>query len=198
MAGAKDRFAAAVAAVRAGDLVAYPTETVYGLGADALEPDAIGRVFEAKSRPRDRPISFAVAEIDQAAGLVRPGPVARRFIAAFLPGPVTVVCERTERVPAALTGGRSRVGLRIPAHDLARSLLEATGPLTATSANVSGGADVREPAELDPAIREAVRVVIDGGRTPGGSSTVVDPDLGVIHRRGRLADEIEQWLADGA
>ena len=191
----EDRLVEAVAAVRSGDLVVYPTETVYGLGADALEPAAIGRVFDAKRRSRERPLSLAVADVYRASGLVRPGPVAERFMAAFLPGPVTVVCEKTERVPAALTGGRDRVGLRIPDHDVARSLLGAAGPLTATSANLSGGADVREPADLDPAIREAARIVIDGGPTPGGSSTVVDPDRGVIHRRGRLADEIDRWLA---
>lgn len=186
---------AAAAAVDRGALVVYPTETVYGLGADALDPDAIEAVFEAKHRARSEPISMAVPNVDAAAEYVDPTDRERRFMNEFLPGPVTVVCERRDVVPEILTAGRDRVGVRIPDHDLALSLLERTAPITATSANRSGAGSVTDLADLDPAVREAAAVVLDGGVTPGTESTVVDVEAGTLHRRGALADAIEAWLA---
>jgi L-threonylcarbamoyladenylate synthase len=118
-------------------------------------------------------------------------------MAAFLPGPVTVVVERGERVPDALTAGSDRVGVRVPDHDLARDLSRAAEtPVTATSANRSGTGSVREPSELDDAVRDEAAVVLDGGETPGTESTVVDVERDTVHRRGAMADEIEAWLAE--
>ena len=191
-----DELRAAAAAVDRGDLVVYPTETVYGLGADALNAAAVERVFELKGRDRDDPLSLGVASVDDALRYARPTELAVAFARAFLPGPVTVVVERDDRVPDALTAGRDRVGIRVPDHDLARALLAETGALTATSANISGTGSVTSPDDLDDRIREGVAVVIDGGETPGTESTVVDPEAGTIHRRGAMAGAIEAWLAD--
>ena len=191
-----DERRAAAAAVERGDLVVYPTETVYGLCGDALDPDAVDRVFDLKGRDRSKPLSLGVASVDDALRYTRPTELAVAFSRAFLPGPVTVVVERDDRVPDALTAGRDRVGIRVPDHDLARALLAETGPLTATSANVSGAGSVTDPADLDDRIREGVAAVIDGGETPGTESTVVDPEAGTIHRRGAMAGAIEAWLAD--
>lgn len=188
-----DRAADAIAR---GELVIYPTETVYGLGADALDPDAVERVFAAKGRDRSKPISMAVADPDTATEYVHISARERAFIDRFLPGPVTVVLERRSAVPDTLTAGRDRVGLRIPDHDGALDLLERTGPLTATSANISGTGSVCLPAELDQTLRDRVALVLDGGETPGGGSTVVDVARERIHRRGQQADAIEQWLAE--
>jgi L-threonylcarbamoyladenylate synthase len=116
------------------------------------------------------------------------------FMEAFLPGPITVVAEKTDRVPDALTGGRNRVGIRIPDHAIALDLLNRVSPITATSANVSGSESVTTVDQLSPQITDGVAVVIDGGETPGLESTVVDPSLGTIHRRGALADEVADWL----
>ena len=187
---------AAAEAIRRGQLVVYPTETVYGLGADALDPDAVGRVFEAKRRPRDDPISLAAPDTEAAMAYVRPDEPdrVRAFMDAFLPGPVTVVCAKAADVPDALTGGRDRVGVRVPDHEVALALLERVSPITATSANVSGRSSATSVEALAPEIRGAVAVVVDGGETPGGGSTVVDPERGVVHRRGALADEVEAWL----
>lgn len=184
----------AATAIREGDLVVYPTETVYGLGADALDPAAIERVFAAKGRDRDDPISLAVPDVETALEFVRASDRERRFMDRFLPGPVTVVCERHERVPAALTAGLDRVGIRVPDHDLALALLDRVAPTTATSANVTGRPSVTRIEDLDPEIREAAAVVLDGGETDGTASTVVDVERGEIHRRGTIADEIEAWL----
>ncbi|MFW6317469.1 MAG: L-threonylcarbamoyladenylate synthase [Halorubrum sp.] len=186
----------AVKAVADGELVVYPTETVYGLGGDALDPDAVERVFALKGRDRSNPLSLGVASVDDALRYARPTEFAVAFARAFLPGPVTVVVERGDAVPDALTAGSDRVGLRVPDQPVARALLRETGPLTATSANVSGTGSVTDPTDLDDRIREGVGAVIDDGVTPGTESTVVDPETGTIHRRGAMAGAIEAWLAD--
>ncbi|MUV85710.1 threonylcarbamoyl-AMP synthase [Natronomonas sp. CBA1123] len=184
---------AAVAAIRRGDLVVYPTETVYGLGADALDADAIERVFEAKGRPRDKPLSMALPDADVAADYTDPSELELAFCERFLPGPVTVLLERNDRVPDALVASKDRVGIRVPDHDVARDLARRTGPITATSANRSGEPSARRVDEIDATIREGA-VVIDGGETPGTESTVVDVSAGEIVRRGAHADDIEAWL----
>jgi L-threonylcarbamoyladenylate synthase len=197
-------------AIDAGELVVYPTETVYGLGAAALDPAAVERVFEVKGRDRSKPLSFAVPSVPSALEHVRATDRERRFMATFLPGPVTVLCRRREAVPDVLTAGRDRVGVRVPDNDLALALCERAGtPITATSANVSGRASAQRLSDLDPEIREAAAVVLedvdeqdwsarqtepDEGETDRTESTVVDVSTGTIHRRGAQADEIERWL----
>jgi L-threonylcarbamoyladenylate synthase len=188
-------LARAADAIRDGGLVVYPTETVYGLGADASDPAAVERVFERKRRPRDKPLSLGVPDVETARRYARLTPRDEQFVREFLPGPVTVVVEADPSLPDALTAGRDRVGVRIPAHDLALALFRAVAPLpvTATSANVSGSGSVRRVSALAPRIRDHA-VVVDGGEAPGTESTVVDPSLGVIHRRGARADAVEAWL----
>jgi len=194
--GGADPIERARKAVSNGELVVYPTETVYGLGADALREDTINRVFEAKGRDRSDPISLGVPSVRAATQYVEATDRERAFMDEFLPGPVTVVVEKRPIVPDALTGGRERVGVRVPDHGLAQRLLEATGPLTATSANVSGRPSVTDVEALDDEIRAAASVVLDGGQTGGSGSTVVDVSAGVIHREGPRATAIGQWLAD--
>jgi len=184
-------------AVAGGDLVVYPTETVYGLGADALDRDAVARVFDAKGRDRENPVSLGVHSVAAAREYTRPTERELSFMREFLPGPVTVVVERRDAVPDVLTAGRDRVGVRVPDHEGALALLERAGPLTATSANRSGTPSVRHVADLDPEVREAAAVVLDGGETPGTESTVVDVSAAEVIRRGALADPIRAWLADG-
>jgi L-threonylcarbamoyladenylate synthase len=187
----------AVRAVGAGDLVVYPTETVYGLGGDALDADAVEGVYATKERPRENPLSMGVPDIETALEHVAAGDRERAFMREFLPGPVTVVCEKRPHVPDALTAGRDRVGVRIPDHNLALALFAAADtPVTATSANLSGTGSVRRVADLSPAVRERVAVTLDGGETPGGGSTVVDVGREELHRRGPLADRVEAWLAE--
>ncbi|MDR5672686.1 tRNA A37 threonylcarbamoyladenosine synthetase subunit TsaC/SUA5/YrdC [Halalkaliarchaeum sp. AArc-CO] len=184
----------AAGAVAAGGTVVYPTETVYGLGTNALDPAAVERVFEIKRRPRSEPLSLAVPTVDDASAVAEVDDRTARFMRRFLPGPVTVVVPRTAAVPDVLTAGLSRVGIRVPDHAVALALLRKTPPLTATSANLSGAGSARRIEEIDPDVREAVDAIIDGGKTPGGASTVVDPGRNEIIRRGLLADEIEAWL----
>lgn len=187
----------AARALEAGDLVVYPTETVYGLGADATDPAAVGCAFEAKGRSRGKAVSLGAPDIAAAREYTRPTDRELAFMREFLPGPVTVVIERREMVPDVLTAGRDRVGVRVPDHDLALDLYRAADvPVTATSANLSGTGSVRRVDALSDAVRDEVAAVLDGGETPGGDSTVVDISAGTIHRRGPEAAAIESWLDD--
>ncbi|GAB3689180.1 L-threonylcarbamoyladenylate synthase [Salinarchaeum chitinilyticum] len=186
---------AAAAAIERGDLVVYPTETVYGLGADAIDAHAVERVFDVKGRDRSNPISLGVPDVEAALKYTVPTARERRFMHEFLPGPVTVVVERKAVVPDMLTAGSDRVGVRIPDHEVALALLEAAdAPITATSANLSGTGSVRTADALDQSVLESVAAVLDDAETPGTESTVVDVEAGEIHRRGAMADEIEAWL----
>lgn len=192
----REDVATAVEAIRAGKLVVYPTETVYGLGADALDPDAVESAYRLKGRSRDNPLSLGVPTVDAALEYTQPTDREESFMREFLPGPVTVVIERVDQVPEVLTAGRDRVGVRVPSNELAQQFLDAAAPVTATSANRSGNPSVRKPDQLEKAIREGVGAVIDGGATPGTESTVVDPGQEVVHRRGAHADDVEAWLSD--
>ncbi|SEK91295.1 L-threonylcarbamoyladenylate synthase [Haloferax larsenii] len=185
----------AAAAIRGGDAVVYPTETVYGMGADATSPEAVERVFDIKGRDRDKPLSAGFPDVDSALDYVEVTDREEAFMRRFLPGPVTVVVERRESLPDVLVSGRERVGVRVPDHDLALELFRAAEtPVTATSANLSGAGSITNPSQLPDEIHDAVAVVLDGGTTPGTESTVVDPGRGIVHRRGAMADDIESWL----
>ncbi|MFC7140906.1 L-threonylcarbamoyladenylate synthase [Halosimplex aquaticum] len=187
--------AQAARAIEDGELVVYPTETVYGLGANAVDADAVERAFEVKGRARDKPVSLGVPSVERAREYTEPTERELAFMREFLPGPVTVVVERRESVPDVLTAGRDRVGVRVPDHELALELLDASdAPVTATSANLSGTGSVREVEALSDEVRDAVSVVLDGGRTDGAESTVVDVQAGEIHRRGAMSEEIDAWL----
>ena len=167
----------AAAAIRAGGLVAFPTETVYGLGANALDPVAVAKIFAAKGRPSTNPLIVHVANADQIPPLVADWPViARELAEKFWPGPLTIVVPKSARIPDIVTGSGSTVALRCPNHPVASALLNAAGvPIAAPSANRSG--------ELSPTTAEHVRksltgkydFLLDGGPCPGGlESTVVE------------------------
>lgn len=185
---------AAAQAIRDGELVVYPTETVYGLGGDAVDADAIDAVFTVKQRSRSNPLSLAVPTVEAALPYIQISGVEHRFMRAFLPGPITVVCAKREAVPDALTGGRDRVGIRVPDHPVATALLDDVAPITATSANLSGAGSVRSVEDLDASVRSAVAVVLDAGTTPGMESTVVDVANEEIIRAGAMADAVRSWL----
>jgi len=191
----EDDVARAGEAIREGDLVVYPTDTVYGLGADALDTDAIARAFELKGRARDRPLSLGVPDVDAALDYADPTDREERFMREFLPGPVTVVVRRRDPVPDALTAGRDRVGIRVPDHEVALAFYRAAErPVTATSANLSGQGSARRIEAVARPVREAA-VVLDAGETPGTESTVVDPSLeNPVIRDGAEADAVRAWL----
>jgi L-threonylcarbamoyladenylate synthase len=173
-----DAVACAVDALRAGELVAFPTETVYGLGADAANPAAVRRLFAVKRRPADHPVIVHVARAAQLDELARDVPaVARRLADAFWPGPLTIVVARNPgRVAAEVTGGLATVGLRVPDHPLARALLEEFGGgVAAPSANRFGRVSPTTAAHVRADLGDDVSVVLDGGPCRVGvESTIVD------------------------
>ncbi len=164
-------LASALDALRAGEPVGVPTDTVYGLAADAADPDAIGRLFELKDRPADRSIAVLVADVASAESLVSLTAQARRVAERFWPGPLTIVAARTPTAPPHLGTGAT-IGVRLPDDDIVRALA-APGPLAVTSANLHGGptpATAQGVADLFATLG----LVIDGGPRPGASSTVAD------------------------
>ena len=168
---------AAVAVLRDGGIVAYPTDTVYGLGAGIGILEAVERVFAAKKRPRDMALPLLVADVAQMAGLSsRFPPVAELLAKRFLPGALTLVLPAAGAVPAVLTAGGKTVALRIPDHPVPLELIRGIGgPLVGTSANVSGSPSPLTTAEARAQLGEAVDMVIDDGRRcPGTESTIVD------------------------
>lgn len=163
--------AAALSALRDGEPVGVPTDTVYGLAADAANAGAIQQLFELKQRPEDRSIAVLVADVDAAASLVEFDAPARRLAEHFWPGPLTIVATRTPTAPSHLGTG-STIGVRLPGDDTMQAIAGA-GPLAVTSANLHGGptpSTAQGVAELFPALS----LVVDGGPRPGASSTVVD------------------------
>jgi len=183
--------------LRAGELVAFPTETVYGLGADGLSNSAVARIYTAKGRPQDNPVILHVASLAAAEGLFDPTPwqaeALRRLAAAFWPGPLTVVVPKTGRVPARVSAGGDSVALRVPKHPVALALLAAVGrPLAAPSANRSGRPS---PTTADHVLRTLdgrIAAVLDGGAAPlGYESTVLSllGDTPRILRPGALGPE---------
>lgn len=167
----------AAAVLRGGGLVAFPTETVYGLGADAANPAAVARLFAAKGRPPTNPLIVHVPDIEAAHLLVREFPSDAVTLAArFWPGPLTMVFPKSDRVLDIVTAGGSTVALRAPAHPVALGLLRTCGlPLAAPSANPSGLLSPTTAAHVLNGLDGKIDMVLDAGPTPGGlESTVLD------------------------
>ncbi|HEV8674334.1 MAG TPA: L-threonylcarbamoyladenylate synthase [Methylomirabilota bacterium] len=170
-------LATAASLLRTGGLVAFPTETFYGLGANAFDADAVGRVFRAKGRPADKPLLVLVDSLEMASAVVAGLPArAQLLIARYWPGPLTLILPARPELPSALTAGTGTVGVRIPGHPVARALVAATRqPLTAPSANPDGAPPPRTADEVLAGLGDAVDLVLDGGPTRGGpASTVLD------------------------
>lgn len=168
------------ALIRAGELVAFPTETVYGLGADATNGEAVARIFAAKGRPRFNPLIVHVASLDQAIELAEFSGLARRLAEKFWPGPLTVVVRRRPdaRLSDLVTAGLETVALRMPAHPVALDLIAAAGrPLAAPSANRSGHVSPTCAGHVAADLGDKVATILDGGDTRHGlESTVVTID----------------------
>lgn len=159
----------AVAVLRAGGLVAFPTETVYGLGADASNDAAVARVFSVKGRPTNHPLIVHLADAAQLDGWAASvTPTARLLADAFWPGPLTILVERSASVSLAVTGGRSTVGLRVPDHTVALELLRAFGGgIAAPSANRFGRVSPTTAAHVVADLGDDVDLVLDGGACRG-------------------------------
>ena len=168
----------AAALLRAGELVAVPTETVYGLGADALNAEASARIFAAKGRPADNPLIAHIAGESGLAGLIagEPCACARALMRAFWPGPMTLIFPKSPRVPREVTAGLDTVAVRMPSHPVARALISAAQtPIAAPSANRSGRPSPTTAAHVLEDMEGRIPLILDGGPCEVGlESTVVD------------------------
>ena len=195
-----DAIAEAAAVLRSGGLVAMPTETVYGLGARALDSEAVKRIYAAKQRPATSPLIAHVDSIEQARSLLLEWPTsAQRLAEAFWPGPLTLVLPKAAHVPDALSGGGPRLGVRLPAHPVALALIRALGePIAAPSANRFMQLSPTRAEHVERGLGDAVDLILDGGDCAYGiESTVLrlDPDGATLLRPGAIpAALIEQVL----
>lgn len=185
----------AVDSLRAGGLVAYPTDTLYGLGAAADDDAAVGRLFEAKGRPPDRPLPILLADIDALRQVAaEPLDLALRLASRFWPGPLTLVLHRAPAFHSLALAGEESVAVRVPDHDLPRRLIRGLGgPITGTSANLSGERPARTATDVAEQLADSVDIIIDGGPCPlGNESTVVDLREGtpLLRREGAVSRKV--------
>jgi L-threonylcarbamoyladenylate synthase len=161
--------------IRAGELVAFPTETVYGLGANALDPAAVEKIYAAKGRPPSSPLIVHVASIEMARELVREWPHrAEQLARIFWPGPLTLVLPKKPHVPDRLTAGLDTVGIRMPSNPIAQALIREAGvPIAAPSANLFGELSPTTAQHVRDALGDRVAMVLDGGRTNVGIESTV-------------------------
>lgn len=166
----------AAALLCAGEVVAIPTETVYGLAADARNGEAVAAVFKAKGRPADNPLIVHIARREQLEGLVRDiPPVAEALAAAFWPGPLTMIFNKADNIPAVVSAGLDTVAIRMPSHEIAQRIIELSCPLAAPSANRSGSPSPTEAKRVVQDLDGRIAAVVDGGACEVGvESTVVD------------------------
>lgn len=188
------QLGAATRVLRGGGIVAFPTDTVYGLGGNALNAIAVVRVFEIKRRPRHMALPVLIGDISQLKTVAREVPEWAMLLAEkFWPGGLTLILPKREIIPDILTARSDRVGIRVPAHPIPVFLARSLGsPLIGTSANVSGKPSCSNADQVRRQLQGEVDIIIDGGETPGGvESTVIDSQDGVpvVTREGAISKE---------
>jgi L-threonylcarbamoyladenylate synthase len=184
----------AVEILKKGGLVAYPTDTVYGLGASMANTPAIECIFQVKNRPKKMALPLLVADLAQIKNIVKPvPPSARILIEKFFPGALTIILPKSAVVPDIVTGGSKTIAFRIPNHPVPLALIKGLEkPIVGTSANLSGYPSTLTAEEVKKQIGDKIDMIIDGGRCPGGiESTVVDlsGERPVIRREGAIKIE---------
>ena len=186
----------ALETLRKGGLVAFPTDTVYGLGTLAFDGKAVESIYLAKDRPVEKAIPVLIGDVSDLKKISDDVPdVARRLASRFWPGPLTVIVPKKPTLPEAVSA-TSTVGVRIPNHPVARALLRTAGPMAVTSANISGQPSPSTAQEVFDQLSGRIELIVDGGRTPGGlPSTLVDCSGGAIKilREGPIS--LEQILS---
>jgi L-threonylcarbamoyladenylate synthase len=172
----KSDIRGAVGVLNRQGVLIFPTTGLYGLGADAFSTQAVRRVFAVKRRAQRMPLLILISGLDEMGRVVRSAPDFARPLMELWPGRITLIFEAKKRVPSLLTGGTGKIGIRMPAHPVAKALVALFGgPVTATSANLSGRPAVSDLANLDPRIGVEVDLILDAGTLAGGAgSTVLD------------------------
>ena len=190
-----DALQAAAGIIRDGGLVAFPTETVYGLGADAMNAEAAAKIYEAKGRPSDNPLIVHIADKEQVDLLAENVPeAAERIMEAFWPGPLTIILNKKKEVPHGTTGGLNTVAIRMPSHPVAQALIRESGcMIAAPSANTSGRPSPTTAAHVMEDMQGRIPMILDGGAVGIGiESTILDMtgEIPMILRPGYITKEM--------
>ena len=175
--------------IREGKLVVYPTDTLYGLGADIFNVSAVKRIYRVKRRPLALPLPVMVSDLSMMKKVAYITPRAKKIITKFLPGPLTIILKKKQIVPNSIT--KEKIAIRMPKNKIALHLASCSGPLTATSANIHGG---QEPCTTDIAKKQIGTrniIYLDQGTLPGIPSTIIEPtrDEIIIYREGAIRKE---------
>ncbi|MDD2509527.1 MAG: L-threonylcarbamoyladenylate synthase [Syntrophomonas sp.] len=183
--------------IKAQELVAFPTETVYGLGAAAFQTQAVEKIFMAKGRPEANPLLLHLSRMEQVESVAKEiPPVAEMLMERFWPGPLSIILSARETVPAIVRGGKTTVGLRMPAHPVALALIDQTGPLAAPSANLSGRPSPVNAEDVKADLDGKIAAVLDAGRTGLGlESTIIDftsRGCRILRQGGITVEELEE------
>ena len=191
-------FEEIISALKAGELVVFPTDTLYGIGADPFNENSIKRVYMAKNRPFDMPLSIAVSNERMMESVAVLNDNARKLIRKFLPGPLTVMLTKKPNLPDMLTSGSNQIGIRIPDHPFALRLIDKFGPITATSANLHSRPDPIDSSIPLKDLKNSAKICVDCGKTKHSTpSTIVDVSDGAVDiiRKGVISqEEIEHAL----
>jgi len=163
--------------LKKGEIVVYPTDTIYGLGADIFNEEAVKKVYEVKNRPLSMPLSISLSSIDEIGEYAIMNEMAEKVANSFMPGPITIILKKRECVPDIVAS--DKIGIRVPDCEIAREIA-GNIKITATSANVHGGKEPCTVEEAKKQLGEKVALYIDGGRLPGIPSTIVDLSEGKI------------------
>ena len=185
-------FHKAINALKDGKIIVYPTDTLYGLGADIYNVGAVRKVFEIKKRPLDDPLSVAISDIDELEKIAFINSKSRQLAEAFLPGRLTLILKKRSIIPDIVTGGLNKVAVRIPDNKVALKLLSEFGPITSTSANIHGKKTPYIIREISKQFKdEDISVYINNGRIAGKPSTIVDATKKHIKlfREGAIAEK---------
>jgi len=190
----QQRVEEGISLLKRGGLVAFPTDTVYGLGACANLPEAVERVYQVKERPHRMALPLLLADISQITEVAYPVPeVAWLLARSFLPGALTIVLPKATSVPDIISGGGQTVAIRVPAHPIPVALVRGLGaPIVGTSANLSGRPSPLSADEVNRQLGDTIELIIDGGRCSGGmESTVVDVtgEVPIVRREGAISRE---------
>jgi len=197
----RENIEKAAEAIKSGEMVAFPTETVYGLGADGLNPTAVAKIFEAKKRPSFNPLILHIASINQLHDLVNiNNEKVERLVEAFWPGPLTLVLPKKDNIPEIVTAGNLTAAIRMPKHPVALKLIESSGvPIAAPSANTFGFLSPTSAMHVEKQLGEKIGVILDGGKSDVGlESTIVEvfEDKIYLLRPGGIAIEQLEAVCD--
>jgi len=183
--------------LKTGSVIAYPTDTFYGLGADITNKSAVERLYSIKKRRPDKPILVLISDMMMLRPLIANGylsQTAERLTDRFWPGPLTLVFNASDSVPPVLTANTGKIGIRFPDNELCRLIIEKLEhPITATSANISGESNIDNPDGVAKSLGDMIDVLIDGGKTKGGCASIiidVTGDQPVVIREGVIANSL--------